>query len=311
MERDANYVAVGAFMLLLIAMGVGFILWYSDAADSREYRRYEINFNGSVGGLDQGSVVSYLGVEVGRVRRMSLDPANPTLVKIIVEIDESAPLSEATRANLTMRGITGLLFINLKQAPDGDPKKPPPMGERYPLIQSSTSDFDVLLASLPEVVGRASQLIEHVDSIFSDKNVAAVSQTLENIRATTQDMPKTAAKIATLVDEMRTTMTEVNATVVSIRGIVDTAGPDVQATLAQFRVAADNLSKATAQIGEFVKSAEVQVSHVSEQGLFELERLLRDTRAAAIEFRELSRSLKEQPSQIMYEKPNTGTEIRP
>jgi phospholipid/cholesterol/gamma-HCH transport system substrate-binding protein len=311
MERDANYVAVGAFMLLLIAMGIGFILWYSDAGDSREFRRYEINFNGSVGGLDQGSVVSYLGVEVGRVRRMSLDAKNPTQVKIIVEIDESAPISEATRANLNMRGITGLLFINLKQVPEGDPSKPPPMGERYPIIQSSSSDFDVLLASLPEVVGRASQLIEHVDSIFSPKNVAAVGETLENIRLTTEGLPKTAAKVATLVDEMRGTIAEVNATVAGIRSVVDTSGPDVQATLAQFRVAADNLSKATDQIGDFVKSAEAQVGHVSEHGLFELERMLRDTRAAANEFRDLSRSLKQQPSQIMYEKPNSGTEIRP
>ena len=33
MERDANYVAVGAFTLLVIAMAVAFVLWYSDSGD--------------------------------------------------------------------------------------------------------------------------------------------------------------------------------------------------------------------------------------------------------------------------------------
>jgi len=309
MERDANYVAVGAFMLLLIAMGVTFLLWYSDAGDRRDYNTYEINFTGSVGGLDQGSAVRYLGVDVGRVRRMSLDRKNPSQVKVIVEIDESAPISAATRANLNMQGITGLLFINLKQVPDADPDAPPPNGERYPLIASVSSDFDVLLASLPELVGRASQTIEHLDAVFSDKNVAAVTQTLDNLRATTQGLPKTAAKVTDLVDQLRTTLEEVNGAAASIRGIAEDSRPGISQALAQLKVAADNLSGATEHVNKFVSTAEVQMGHLSEHGLFELERLLRDARTAANEFRDLSRSLKQQPSQIMYEKQNTGKEI--
>jgi hypothetical protein len=43
--------------------------------------------------------------------------------------------------------------------------------------------------------------------------------------------------------------------------------------------------------------------------LFELERLVRETRSAAREFRDLSRSLRENPSQILYEPPESGVEI--
>jgi phospholipid/cholesterol/gamma-HCH transport system substrate-binding protein len=311
MERNANYVAVGSFVLLLIAMGVGFVLWYSEAGDRRDYMTYEINFTGSVGGLNQGSAVRYLGVDVGRVRRMSLDRNNPTQVKVIVEIDEAAPISAATRANLNMQGITGLLFINLKQVDEGDPNAPPPQGERYPLIASVSSDFDVLLASLPELVGRASQLIEDVNSVFSDKNVSAVSQTLENVRAASQSFPKTMEDVSQVVAELRKTLDEVNGAAAGIRGIAEDARAPVQDTLTKLSAAAENLSKATERVNAFVSSAETQVSHLSEHGLFELERLLRDARSAAKEFGELSRSLKQQPSQLMYEKPNSGVEIRP
>lgn len=310
MERNANYVAVGAFMLLLIVMGVWFILWYSKASDARNYVTYEINFTGSVSGLDQGSVVRYLGVDVGRVKQMSLDRTRPSEVKVIVNIDEEAPISAATRANLNMQGVTGLLFINLKQDPNGDASAPLKRGEQYPMIESLNSDFDVLLASLPELVGRASNLIDHVDTVFSDKNVAAVSQTLENLRATTQTFPQTATKVAELVDQLKVTLAEVHGAAAEIRGMAADSRPEIQQAMKRLNAAADNLSTTTANVNKFVSSAEVQMDHLSEQGLFELERLLRDSRAAANEFRELSRSLKQQPSQLIYEKTNSGTEIR-
>ena len=54
MDRDANYVAVGAFVLLVIAMAVSFVLWYTNQQDKRIYLRYEIYFAGTVSGLTAG-----------------------------------------------------------------------------------------------------------------------------------------------------------------------------------------------------------------------------------------------------------------
>ena len=74
MERDANYTAVGAFVILLAAMAGLFVYWYSDSREHRDYVRYEIYFQGSVSGLAVGSQVRYLGVDVGRVVRIRVDP---------------------------------------------------------------------------------------------------------------------------------------------------------------------------------------------------------------------------------------------
>ena len=51
MDREANYVAVGAFVLLVLLVGAGFVLWYSNAGDAAAQNRYEIYFEGSVSGL--------------------------------------------------------------------------------------------------------------------------------------------------------------------------------------------------------------------------------------------------------------------
>lgn len=302
MERDANYVAVGAFMLLLIAMAVGFVMWYSGSNDRRNYHRYEIYFEGSVSGLDRGSPVRYLGVDVGRVHRLSIDPKQPDRVKTVIEVDSLTPISSATGASLNMQGITGLLFVNLKQITGVDPATPIKQGDRYPVIDSIDSDFDALLASLPEMVGRASR-------VFSDENVHALSATLESLRATTQGLPQTAKTVDGLIADLRATIKEVNGTVTTIREVAENAQPEIQGALASLRSTSDRLNQAAERVDRFVASSETQLSHLSNQGLFELERLLRDARVAANEFRDLSRSLKENPSQLIYEPRVSGTEI--
>ncbi len=93
MEREANYFAVGAFVILVTAMAGLFVYWYSEGRDQRSYERYEIYFPGSVTGLSEGSAVRYLGVEVGKVRRIRLDERSAERVQVLAEIDQSAPIS--------------------------------------------------------------------------------------------------------------------------------------------------------------------------------------------------------------------------
>jgi phospholipid/cholesterol/gamma-HCH transport system substrate-binding protein len=59
MEREANYTAVGAFVLLIATMAGLFVYWYAGSGDARDYKRYEIYFEGSVSGLNRGSTVRY------------------------------------------------------------------------------------------------------------------------------------------------------------------------------------------------------------------------------------------------------------
>lgn len=311
MEREANYVAVGAFILLVVAMAVGFVLWYSDANDSREYNLYEIYFTGSVSGLDRGSPVRYLGVDVGRVRRLTIDRRDASRILAIAEIDQEAPISSATRASLGLQGVTGLLFINLKEVPSVDKTAPLRKGERYPVIESIASDFDVFLSNLPELMGRANELLSRVGRVFSDENLNGLAETVKNLRAATVNLPQTSRNIAQLVDDLRGTVKEMDGAAQALRGISEDARPEVKAALARLSETANNLAQASQRMDRFTQKSEAQLGHFSEQGLFELERLVRETRSAAREFRELSRSLRDNPSQILYEPPLSGVEIKP
>src|SRR5271156_1963450 len=117
MDRNTNYVVVGAFVLLVIGMAVSFVYWYTDQRDKRTYQRYEIYYDGTVSGLTGGSPVRYLGVDVGKVFRIALEPQQRKRVEVIVDIDATAPISSRTLALLSLQGVTGLLFIDLEGAP--------------------------------------------------------------------------------------------------------------------------------------------------------------------------------------------------
>jgi len=309
MDRDANYVAVGAFVLLVIAMAVSFVFWYTEQKDKRTYERYEIYFPGTVSGLSRGSPVRYLGVDVGKVERILIDPAQRNRVMVIADIESSAPIDSRTQASLSLQGVTGLLFIDLEQDHNATVPGALVQGLHYPVIRSARSDFDVLLSNLPALTTHLVELVERVNQVFSDENVRAFHATLENARLASERLPNTAREAQELIADVRHAAQEVQGAAADMRAIEAHAGPDIEAAIANIRVVSDNLVKASGQLEHFVAENEPGLSRFTHQSLPQFEQLLRESRQAARDFRDLSRSLKQNPSQLIYEPNYRGVEV--
>jgi len=309
MEREANYAAVGAFVLLVALVGALFIYWYSDSRDHKTFRRYEIYFDGSVSGLERGAAVRYLGVGVGRVQQLHIDPRDAGRVQVIVDIDSSTPISDKTLAELQLQGVTGLLFIDLQQISPNLPVPPLVPGIEYPVIRSARSRFDVFLARLPDVLASAGEVVDRAARALSDQNITAISHALANIDKASEGLPRTLRDVNDLVTQLRAATTDLAASAHGARQIVDQAGPEVVASVQRVHVVADNLANATDQIQKLIGDNRQDLRSFTRDGLPELERLLREGRAAAQELRELSASLKENPSQWLYQPKQVGLEI--
>jgi phospholipid/cholesterol/gamma-HCH transport system substrate-binding protein len=309
MEREANYAAVGAFVLIMALIGALFVYWYSDTREHKSYQRYEIYFDGSVSGLDRGAAVRYLGVNVGRVIAMRVDSRDSARVQVIVDIDSSAPISSATVAELSLQGVTGLLYIDLQTVRDNRPLIPAVPSEEYPVIRSAHSGFDVFLASLPEVVASAGKVIERAGRLLNDSNIDSLSHSFANIEKSTAQLPDTLRQITSLVGDLRTAAQQLAATANSTHSVVESAGPEIVAAVQHARTAADHLSEATGRLDQIIEDNRQDVRSFTREGLPDLERFLREGRVAAEQIRELSRSLRENPSQLLYQPPERGVEI--
>ena len=66
-------------MAVLLA-SFGFVYWIARGSNSAEAALLEIRIPGSVTGLSVGSLVLFNGIKVGDVRRLEIDPANPSAV---------------------------------------------------------------------------------------------------------------------------------------------------------------------------------------------------------------------------------------
>ncbi|HXQ30938.1 MAG TPA: MlaD family protein [Steroidobacteraceae bacterium] len=309
MDRDANYVAVGAFVIVVLAMATVFVLWYTNTQERREYQRYEVYFSGSVSGLNEGSTVRYLGVNVGRVARIRLDPRAADRVLALIDLDKATPITNDTLARLAMQGVTGLVFIDLSQSAQNAAASPEVPSQQYPVIRSVRSDFDLFVSGLPDLVADATRVTRRLNTMLGDDTLSGIRAAVANMRAATEPLPAAIRDTARLVAELRTAVAEANGVATSANRLVKEAGPELRTATTRLREASEHLASLSGRIDALIARHEPDLDRFASEGLNELPALLRESRDAAAEVRELARSLREDPSRVLYERPTPGVEI--
>lgn len=309
MERDARYAAVAVFALAAIAAAFAFVWWYSGKGDRRSYERYEIYFDGSVSGLAQGSPVRYLGVDVGRVRSLSVARRDPGRVKVVAEVDSEAPLSGATRARLGLLGLTGLLYIDLQLDPEMDPARALEQGDNYPMILSRKGDIEAFLERLPDLIGHAGSVMTRIEALLADGNLQAVSDSLRNVREASAELPALTRDAALLAADLRSTAAEATALTQRLNAVAAGSQAGLGETLQSAQVASAKLARTAESLERIVAGNEAALSGLAGPGAVELQQLVLDVRDASTEVRSLARSLRENPSSLLRESKEQGVEI--
>jgi len=116
--------------------------------------------------------------------------------------------------------------------------------------------------------------------------------------------------IDALVRDLNDTSTQVRRLAVSLQGTADDVSPQIRQLATRLNATADNLEQATAGINRFVAENRTTVTDFTQGGLPQLQRTLDEARSAAEAFRELSRSLKDDPSQLIYQPARHGVEVK-
>jgi phospholipid/cholesterol/gamma-HCH transport system substrate-binding protein len=132
---------------------------------------------------------------------------------------------------------------------------------------------------------------------------------LTNLDRTTRGLPQTLRDVSALVADLRKATVEVQATSQAARTMLSDASPQLTATVERFHAAADNLARSTAQLDQAISENRSDVTTFVHTGLPELERFLREGRDAAAQIKALSVSLRQNPSQLIYQPGADGVEI--
>ena len=267
METKANYVAVGAFVLVCVLGAVVALLWLAGAQYSEEYAYYRSVFSGSVTGLGDGTVVRYNGIQVGRVSKLDFDPDDPKSVVVTFEINPALKIHSDSVASIASEGITGGSYVEIDGGSKDKPVLRPTMFGEYPLIKSKPSTLEQLEQSAPQLVAKLNHIADQINAVLSPKNIDAISQTLGNLRDTTaavdrhthdievtlSNVSSATGKLDTDLSDLHVTLTNANGAVTKIDRLADDA--DTAVNGAQFgqlsnevRMLASSLTKLSNQL---------------------------------------------------------------
>jgi phospholipid/cholesterol/gamma-HCH transport system substrate-binding protein len=186
-ETRSNYVMVGAVTVALLAGVLLFIVWLAGLSNTAK-KCYDVYFAQGVNGLNKGSNVSFSGVPVGQVQKISLLPNRPEFVWVRIEVDEQTPVLQGTSAQIHGVGFTGVSEIQLTGAERGRPPIEQLGPQGCPVIPATSGGISALLNSAPELIDRIQRLTERLTELLSDKNQNSISDILENIDVTTQQL---------------------------------------------------------------------------------------------------------------------------
>ncbi|HMA09276.1 MAG TPA: MlaD family protein, partial [Ramlibacter sp.] len=137
--RSVESQARRIFAAIVLLGGALALAWFFAA--SARYDSYELRTHDTVSGLIEDAPVEFHGVEVGRVARVEL--TGPASVRVVLRIRKDAPVSSATVATITSRGLaskgfTGYVYVALED--DGNPLQPVASGSAgYPQLRTAAS----------------------------------------------------------------------------------------------------------------------------------------------------------------------------
>jgi phospholipid/cholesterol/gamma-HCH transport system substrate-binding protein len=288
METRSNYIMVGAVTVALLAGVLLFIVWLAGLSN-KATKCYDIYFSQAVGGLNKGSNVTFSGVPVGQVARISLLPSRPEFVWVRIEVDEQTPVLQGTTAEIHGVGFTGVSEIQLAGATRGRPAISQSGPQGCPVVPSGTSGLGALLNSAPELIDRIQRLTERLTELLSDKNQNSISDILENIDRTSKVLADRSPEMAGAIGEVRIAAHNAGIAARNVAVLTDNTN---RLVTEQGRPAVDNLNKtivsakqAADNLNAMISDARPGVQNFSKSTLPQANQLVHD-------LRELTQSLK-------------------
>lgn len=322
-------------MFVLGAMLVGVIAFLSFGGSNvfSKPARFFIYFNESVSGLDPGAAVKITGVRIGRVAAVNVryDRASKdALVQVTCEIDRNILTDSAgkqidltvpsqlqtlidrgMRARLSLTGITGLLFVDLKFE---DPKVYPAdsrfMADQYPVVPSIPSPISEVLQSTVEIVAD----IKKVDFAGLGKELKTLLATT-NQRISDLDVKALGARVGRAADavtdfvnspdakqafaNLNGAISDLRATLAKLDGNMGPVGDELKNTLTSAQRALKSLDATAVTTQRFV----VSQGNVGD----ELTQSLRQLADAAAAIERLADTIDRNPSSLIVGKKKPGT----
>lgn len=299
METRVQYVLVGLFVIVFSAAGVGISLWLAFGDIASDYRTYQIHMTESVSGLYRDAPVRYHGVEVGKVRKLELDPINPERVIVTVDVEKDVPIRVDTVATLKVQGLTGIASIELSGGKVSSPLLTEKPGQEYPVIDTGPSLFSRLDNTVSELAGNLNQVAKDVHLLLNEDNRAAFSATVHNMAALSDTLAQQRQSLESGMQDAARFFAQAAEAGKAFPQLVGQVHDSAQALESM----AENFATTSQALRQQIEVSGEGVNQVTDQLVPQFNLLLQDLRQMSENMQRLAESLEENPSQLIYGEP--------
>jgi phospholipid/cholesterol/gamma-HCH transport system substrate-binding protein len=287
METQANYVAVGAFVLACVIGLVVTIMWLAGVQYSQEYAYYQASFKGSVTGLGKGTVTRYNGIEVGRLTDLQFDPNDPQRVIVTMQVQPNLNIREDSVASIESQGFTGASFVEIAGGTTQSPLLVAHEDQRYPVIRTKQSTFAELQQSAPQVIAKLNVTASRLNDLLSDNNRRAIARVLANLDETSQVIARRSADIDATIANANKAMANLTDASNNLRPTLDRVDLTVQ---------------------KYGKVADDADTFINGDALAQLSDLIGEMRRLVANLTQASDQLSRQPTKLLFGDRHKGYE---
>jgi phospholipid/cholesterol/gamma-HCH transport system substrate-binding protein len=200
MKLDADNKARIAFALALLLGAVVGIVWY--VFSSSRYTTYQIQTHDPVSGLIADAPIEYHGVDVGKVKSVELIDSRS--IRILLSIRNDAPVTTATVATITSRGLatrgfTGYVYVSLEDGGTDFRSVVARAGERYPSIPTAPSNSANLDLAISQVNANVQVMTELLQNVLDKNTIASLKQSVDGLQKVTKMLADNNAKVNSLI----------------------------------------------------------------------------------------------------------------
>jgi paraquat-inducible protein B len=283
MSKHANPTLIGAFVVGAIVLAVGSIVIFSTGGLYKDRPPFVMYFDGSVKGLDIGSAVSLLGVQVGTVKEIGIihDSATGDVkIPVIAEYHPEAVTNinrqgESIEDNIkhlvekfglraqlrTQSIVTGQLFIEVNYHPgteyhyygDGKMVEIPTIPSALEQLGKQLQEFSIpeLTDAVSSAAAAIAQLAGNPDLKVAIKNLnltlestnKLVTEVNSQISSIASHADQTLVKLDNTLNSAESLVNNVNTKLDPLENDLHSALITLEKTLAEFQLAATNVKQ--------------------------------------------------------------------
>ena len=299
----AGYVRIGLFVVVLTTALIWGTLWLSAGGAPGDYDYYVTYMTESVSGLSPDAALTYRGVNVGKVREISIDPNNPNRVRLLLQVKHGIPVKQDTEATLAMQGLTGLATIDLLGGSPESPALTTTDGEPYPIIPSRPSLLVRLDSVFSDLLGNLITLSGKLNRVLDDDTRANITKTLAHIETVTAALAGQSNRFGNIVGDAEVTMKNARDASTALPDLVREVSKSTQ-TLAsmadQLRAAGATINDTAQTLQRTAAASGADVQTFTASTLPNVAAMTQDLREASENLRRISDALERDPSVVLY-----------